>query len=179
MFSFKEFPTLTSTSLILRQANLNDVEAIYELRSSEVINKYVATKRLQNLEEAKEFITNCHNTFNNKTIIAWVIEHQKKVIGSIVLHRISLDENYAEIGYKLKPAFQQKGFMSQAIQAVIKFGFKEMALKTIEAFTHKNNSASITLLEKHNFVFQPERRDKDVEDYRIFKLKISSSTGSD
>ena len=31
---------------------------------------------------------------------------------------------------------------------------------------------SIALLEKHNFVFQPERRDNGFENNRIFQFKI-------
>ena len=47
-----------------------------------------------------------------------------------------------------------------------------MQLKIIEAFTHQNNIASIALLEKHNFVFQPERSDESFENNRIFRLDI-------
>jgi ribosomal-protein-alanine N-acetyltransferase len=46
-----------------------------------------------------------------------------------------------------------------------------MKLKTIEAFTHKNNLPSITLLKKHNFIFQTERRDNGFDDNRIWKLE--------
>ena len=38
-----------------------------------------------------------------------------------------------------------------------------MELKTIEAFTHKNNTASISLLEKQKFVFEPEIKDEGFE----------------
>ena len=46
-----------------------------------------------------------------------------------------------------------------------------MNLKTIEAFTHKDNEASKALLKKHQFVFQVERREDGFENNRIFKLK--------
>jgi ribosomal-protein-alanine N-acetyltransferase len=61
--------------------------------------------------------------------------------------------------------------MSEAIVAVLHFGFNELHLKTIEAFTHKNNKPSIALLEKHHFVFQSERREEGFENNRIFKLE--------
>jgi len=54
------------------------------------------------------------------------------------------------------------------------FGFHSMKLKTIEAFTHKNNTASKALLEKHHFVFQPERYDDGFENNRIFRLVNNS-----
>ena len=39
-----------------------------------------------------------------------------KLIGTIVFHRISIDDNYAEIGYELNTNYQKKGFMSEAME---------------------------------------------------------------
>ena len=89
-------------------------------------------------------------------------------------HRIALENNYAEIGYELNPKIQQKGIMSEAMKTVLEFGILQMNLKIIEAYTHKNNVASIALLEKYNFVFQTERRCKSVENNRIWKLEVRS-----
>lgn len=169
-FNFTFFPTLITDRLTLKEVTFIDAQSIFELRSSEEINKFVATKRMQNLDDAKDFITTCNNLYQKENRIFWLIEFESKIIGSIVLHRISLNNNFAEIGYKLRPEFQQKGFMSEAISAVLNFGFDKMRLKTIEAFTHKNNIPSITLLEKHNFVFQSERRDDGFDNNRIWTL---------
>ena len=61
--------------------------------------------------------------------------------------------------------------MSEAMTAVLKFEAEHLKLKTIEAFTHKNNVASRALLEKHHFVFQPKRKCESFEYNRIFKLE--------
>ena len=60
--------------------------------------------------------------------------------------------------------------MSEALQTVLEFGIKKLHLKTIEAFTHKNNIASKALLEKHHFKFQPNRRCKVYSFNRIWRL---------
>ncbi len=70
--------------------------------------------------------------------------------------------------------FHKKGLMSKALQAVLHFGFHSLHLKTIEAFTYKNNTVSKALLEKHLFVFQPKRRDDSFENNRIFRLVNNS-----
>ena len=170
-FNFTAFPLLKTQRLTLRATTLEDVQSIFELRSSEETNKFVATKIMQNLEEAEAFITICNTLYKKENRIFWLIEFEDKIIGSIVLHRISLEKKYAEIGYKLKPEMRRKGFMSEAIVAVLNFSFEQLHLKTIEAYTHKNNAPSITLLEKHHFVFQPQRKDTGFEYNRIFKLK--------
>ena len=166
------FPTLKTERLILRELNFNDVQAVFNLRSSEEINKLISRKTPDNLEEAKEFISVCLSEFKKGNRVFWAMEFNKEIIGTIVYHNISSKNNYAEIGYELNPKFQQKDFMSKAMKAVLEFGKTKMNFKTIEAFTHKNNIPSITLLEKHNFVLMPEKKCKSVADNRIFKLEI-------
>ncbi|SDS16161.1 ribosomal-protein-alanine N-acetyltransferase [Polaribacter sp. KT25b] len=171
LFSFKSFPNLKSERLFLRKATLKDTQDVLFLRSNNEINKFVFTERIKNIEETKSFIALCDTLFKQKNRIFWLIEYQQKIIGSIILHQISLNESYAEIGYKLKPEFHQKGIMSEALNIVLEFSFNKMNLKTVEAFTHKNNSASIALLKKQHFNFQPERKDTNFENNRIYKIE--------
>ena len=167
---FLNFPILKTSRLLLRNATLADTNAIFELRSSEEINKFIATKRIKNKLEASNFILLCNFLFIQKKRIFWLLEFKTQVIGSIVLHNISLKNKYAEIGYKLKPEFQHKGFMSEALQEIIDFSFKKMLLIEIEAFTHKNNLASIALLQKHLFVLQKNKIDYKVINNQIWQL---------
>jgi len=173
-FSFTDFPEINTERLLLRQLNADDANAIFKLRSNTKINKLITRKTPKNLEEAADFIAVCQQEFEKHNRIFWAMEvkENKQIIGTIVYHTISLDDKYAEVGYELHPTFHQKGFMNEAMKTVISFGIKTMQLKIIEAFTHQNNIASIALLEKHNFVFQPERRDEGFENNRIFRLDI-------
>ena len=61
--------------------------------------------------------------------------------------------------------------MTEAFEEVLEYAFEKMELKTIEAFTHKNNLASITLLHKLDFDLQVDRTDEGFEDNRIYKLE--------
>ena len=171
----KIFPEIYTKRLLLRQSKINDVQEIFELRTNPEINRLITRKTPNNLEETAEFISICHQEFEKQNRIFWTMESKatKKVIGSIVFHNISLNDDYVEIGYELNPVFHNKGLMSEAMKAVLKFGKNSMNAKTIEAFTHQNNIASIALLEKHNFVFQPKRKCKVVENNRIFRLDIN------
>lgn len=170
-FNFQQFPELNTKRLLLKEANLNDAKAVFDLRSSKEINKFVGTKLVEKIQEAEDFIETCSKLYQQKNRIFWLIHFQGEVIGSIVLHNISLTDNYAEIGYKLKPQFQKKGLMSEAMECIISFANYKLNIKVIEAFTHKNNEASIALLKKHNFVFQPDRKCKVYDFNRIWKLE--------
>ena len=173
-FYFSTFPILNTQRLTLRELSFKDIEVIYKLRSSKEVNKLITRETPKNLEDAQAFIKTCHQEFKNENRIFWAIELNEKLVGTIVFHKIDLKVKYAEIGYELNPKFQQKGIMSEAMKTVLEFGIDKMKLKTIEAFTHKNNTASIALLEKHLFIFQPKRVCEIVEDNRIWKLEVRS-----
>lgn len=68
------------------------------------------------------------------------------------------------------PEFHGKGYMFEAVKAILEYGFNDLKLEKIEAFTHKNNFKSIQLLEKSSFVLNERRKDEEVEDNIIFEL---------
>lgn len=174
-FNFQPFPVLETERLTLRELNLNDAKSIFGLRTNKDVNEFIDRKVPNNLSEARAFIDIITAlTIDNKGIF-WVIESKSnhQLVGTIGLRNFEDEEDYAEIGYELDPTYQQKGFMSEAFDAVLEFGFKQMELKTVQAFTHKNNSPSITLLEKQKFVFHPEIKDEGFENNCSYRLVVS------
>jgi RimJ/RimL family protein N-acetyltransferase len=69
--------------------------------------------------------------------------------------RLSITSNehrIAEIGYGINSDFQGLGYMTEAVQAVLNFGFGELALHRIWATTDVENVASCRVLEKVGMV---------------------------
>jgi ribosomal-protein-alanine N-acetyltransferase len=172
-FDFTNFPVLQTERLTLRELNLNDTKAIFRLRTKKEVVEFIDRKTLNNLSETRAFIERISKLTSNNKGVFWVIESKSnsQVIGTIGLRNFEDEEDYAEIGYELEPSYQQKGFMSEAFNVVVEYGFKQMELKTIEAFTHKNNKASIALLEKQKFVFEPEIKDEGFENNISYRIK--------
>jgi ribosomal-protein-alanine N-acetyltransferase len=172
-FDFTNFPVLQTERLTLRELNLNDTKAIFRLRTKKEVVEFIDRKTLNNLSETRAFIERISKLTSNNKGVFWVIESKSnsQVIGTIGLRNFEDEENYAEIGYELEPSYQQKGFMSEAFNVVVEYGFKQIELKTIEAFTHKNNKASIALLEKQKFVFEPEIKDEGFENNISYRIK--------
>ncbi|AUC84712.1 GNAT family N-acetyltransferase [Polaribacter sp. ALD11] len=171
-FDFTTFPVLETERLTLRALNLEDTKAIFGLRTNKEVNEFIDRKTPKNLSEARAFIDLISNQAANNKGVFWVIEakNNHQLLGTIGLRNFEDEEDYAEIGYEIHPDYQDRGYMSEAFKEILKFGFKEMNLKTFEAFTHKNNNASKALLEKHSFVFQPERTDEGFVNNVIYKL---------
>lgn len=92
------------------------------MSSGKEINKLISRETPKSIEEAKEFIKIYHQEFKNKNLIFWAIEFEGKIISTIVHHKISIKENYAETGYELNPNYQQKGLISEALNTVLNFG---------------------------------------------------------
>jgi ribosomal-protein-alanine N-acetyltransferase len=138
------------------------------LRSDENINKYIDRPRATSIEDAYSFINKTNLSIDNNELVDWAITFKENsgLIGSICLWNISKEENKAEVGYELLPDFQGKGIAHEAMLVVLDYGFNIMMLNKIEAYTHKENSASKKLLEKFGFV-----RDIDEESKMDFSVE--------
>jgi len=89
---------------------------------------------------------------NDKWII-WAIADANTniILGTISIWNISKEKSKGELGYGLFPGNLGKGIMSEALNKVVGYGFDNIGLKTIEAYTNAMNRKSIALLERNNF----------------------------
>lgn len=164
---------LETERLILKEINETHVEDILRIRSNELINRYVIRNSPKTNYEALDFIlTIKKNTENNKTVYLGVsYKNESNIIGTICLWNFSEDRKTAEVGYELLPDYHRKGIMSEALEAVLNYGFNELNLQEIIAITNKDNESSKALLLKYNFVLEEDKKDKDFPDNIIFNLK--------
>ena len=175
-FNFTPFPVLETERLTLRALELNDAKAIFGLRTNKEVNTFITRTRLNNLSETRAFIDRISNSIANNTGVFWVLESKDtaELIGTVGLRNFEIEEDYAEIGYDMHPDFQEDGYMSEAFKAILNFAAKQMELKFVEAFTHKDNNASMALLEKFNFELQPDRKDANVKENQIYRFTVEA-----
>ncbi|TCJ14122.1 N-acetyltransferase [Flaviaesturariibacter flavus] len=165
---FTPFPVLKTDRLTLRQLVISDDREIFALRSDEAVNKYLGRKASQSIDDVRSFIQAINENIRKNVSIYWAItlNGRDKLVGTICLFDFSGDGSRAEIGYELLPGFQGNGIMQEAISKVIEFGIKDIGLKSIEAYTHRDNQGSVRLLEKSHFKMERV----DGEKFMIFKL---------
>ena len=149
-----------------------DAQEVFFLRSDPEVNKYVKRSNPKDLKEAEEFITKVTTGTKENKNIYWAISlrSQSTMIGSICLWNFSEDLKIGEVGFDLNPNYQAKGYMSEALKKIIDFGFNNLNLDIISAYTHRNNTASIHLLNRHQFVHQIRKTDSDNSDNIILEL---------
>ncbi|WP_118951871.1 GNAT family N-acetyltransferase [Taibaiella helva] len=151
--SFHPFPMLTTERLVLRPLEITDDEAIFAHRSDDVVNTYLEQFRHATIEETRAFIYRVQREVAAGKTILWVLTQKdsNEFMGTVCLWNISKEEDKAETGYTLVSRFHGMGYMSEALQKAIDYGFNTLQLSTIEAYTHEHNRSSIALLKKYHF----------------------------
>lgn len=152
---FSPFPQIETDRLLLRQIIKADAAELLSLRSSEKVMQFIDKERSKTILEAEELIQRIENDLNNTDGITWCISLKEKpetLIGTIGFWRIIKQHYRAEIGYMIHPGYWGKGFMKEAVQTVIDFGFSNIKLHSIEAHINPGNAASAALLETMGFV---------------------------
>ncbi|MBK7428825.1 MAG: GNAT family N-acetyltransferase [Saprospiraceae bacterium] len=159
---FDQYPILTDNIIILRPPRISDIPDIMEIC-------FYDGKPAETQEEAKEMLQKINLDYENGNCVHWIISdfilHQ--TIGTCGFYRGFQNET-GEIGYVLLPEFRGYGWMTHAVQLAIRFGFNDMGLKRIIAYTDQENVKSQKVLERIGFTLSGKKKDGNLE-YELFK----------
>ena len=99
-------------------------------------------------ENALKWLQNSAQGIESGETIRFAIREKEvgKLIGTIGLH-LNKEHQKAELGYWLGKNFWRKGYLTEALKAVLEFGFKELNLNKIYAthFLFNPNSGKVML----------------------------------
>lgn len=152
--NFHPFQNIETERLLLRRIDENDAEEVLALRGNPDIMKYIPRPLAKTKEDALGHIAMMNEKIENNTGINWgiTIKGNPKIIGIIGHYRIQPENHRAEIGYMSLPEYNGKGYITEAIRAVVEYGFEQMNLHSIEAVIDPGNTASEKVLQKNGFV---------------------------
>ena len=151
--NFNPFPVLCTKRLTLRGLKMTDDQAVLDYQSDKNNFKYVDMPIYHTIDDARKYIAKMNTGVTSNKWIIWAIADKQtdKAIGTISLWNISQDQTKAELGYGLYPGYRGKGYMSEALQKALEYGFKVMKLEVIESYTNVQNKKSIELLVRNKF----------------------------
>jgi ribosomal-protein-alanine N-acetyltransferase len=177
--NFISFPVLTTDRMILRELQLTDDKESFLLRADAKVNKYLEGYAHTSIEQTQVFIRKIRNNKPGNDGVYWVmtLKANHQFIGTICLWNVSKEENKAEIGYTLHPDFHGQGYMYEALHKVLDFGFNQMKLSSIEAYTHRENEPSAKLLLKSNFKLDENHVITDGRQDIVFSLRAEDFEG--
>ncbi|AKO92103.1 GNAT family N-acetyltransferase [Priestia filamentosa] len=148
------FPFIETNRLLLREIVKDDANDILKYLSDEEVMKYYGLAPFKTINEALNEISWYQSILNEQTGIRWgiTLKGKDEVIGSCgFLNRVP--EHYrTEIGYELSRDYWGHGIASEALEAVIRYGFKYLKLQRVEALVEPPNIPSQKLIEKNGFI---------------------------
>ncbi len=171
---------INTSRLILRPPVPEDAPSIFKLRSDPEVAVYLNRKLQTAVEEAEAFIANLIAGFGEKKWHYWLLcsREDGKFMGTICLWNFSEERKSAEVGYELLPEFQGHGYATEALDAVLEYGFNTLALARIDAIVEKGNTRSKALTERFGFTVTKAFEESSVLDGRPVPCFVYSLTGS-
>jgi len=160
-------PTLTPIELFtprlkLRWMEASDAEAHYAVFSDPDVARYWSSGPWTALDQAHEHITATQAAYADGSgmRLGIALRETGELIGNASLHRFVDTSRRCELGYALARAHWGYGYVSEALRALLDFGFTALDLNRVEADIDPRNTASARVLEKLGFRkegYMPER----------------------
>ncbi len=154
-FDFTEFPVLATERLQLLEITDSHLQDIFEIFGNENVVRYYNVEQLQVLEDAQPIVDWFKLKFNDRKGLRWgiALAGQTKIIGTIGINNFTWGHK-GVLGYDLNEAYWSNGYMCEALQTVIEFGFKAFGLARMEAEVMPGNIGSERVLLKTGFEFE-------------------------
>lgn len=159
---FTNFPRLETPHFILRQIQFSDAEAVFATFSDEAVMEFYGEIPHRSVEDSRDLIRRQHHWYAQREGIRWGITRkgEDRVIGSCGFHNFDEAFSRAETGYELGQAYWRQGIMSEALSAILTFGFTEIGLRRIEAVVDDTNERSKSFLRKLGFAHEGTLRQR-------------------
>ncbi len=148
-------PTLETERLILRPLTLEDASDVFAYASEPEVALYVPWEAHRSLEDSRDFIASLVERARRGEPDTWGIVDRSsgRMIGSI---RLEYRPTHAQasVGYVLGRRHWNRGLTTEAVRAVLRFGFKEVGLNRISAVCHVENAASERVMRKVGMTYE-------------------------
>jgi RimJ/RimL family protein N-acetyltransferase len=99
------------------------------------------------------------NPFNYTWFTRWeiILKSENKIIGSCGFKGFPNNKGEVEIGYMIKPSYQNKGYMTEALKEMVRFSFMHHRVNHVLAETPQDNFPSHRVLIKNDFEIFKEK----------------------
>ena len=158
---FSKIPTLETERLILRKMLVSDKEDIYAYSCREDVTEFLTWAPHTSMEYTQDYLRYIGQRYSVGDYFDWAVVEKAsgRVIGSCGFTRFDYPNDAGEIGYVFHPDFGGKGYATEAVGEVVRFGFVALKLHRIEARYLKGNDRSCKLMERLGMRFEGERRE--------------------
>ncbi|MEX2350193.1 MAG: GNAT family N-acetyltransferase [Flavobacteriaceae bacterium] len=169
----REFPTLKTESLLLRQITDKDLKNIHKGLSNPDVVKYYDIS-FESMEATKEQMKWFADLEKTETGIWWAVcsPDNTTFFGAGGLNKISKEHKKAEIGFWLLPEFWGRGIMTEAMPAICGYGFKKLGLHRIEGLVESENHNCKNAMSKLDFQHEGTMKDCEIKNGKFISVDI-------
>ena len=149
---FNKFPTIRTPHLELIQITEAHAEDLFKLFGDSNVTRFYNLAPPASASDCQGLIEHFRHRFESKTAIRWGIRlnDSNQIIGTVGFNNFT-PKHRANIGYDLQYAYWGRGICTEALHAIISFGFHALNINRIEAEVMEGNASSIHLLHKIGF----------------------------
>ena len=133
---------------------------MFEMDKNPEVHKYLWQNTSKKIEESVEVIKYVQNQYERNNIgrFATIVKETGEFIGWTGIkyiddHEENGNTNFYDYGYRLAEPFWNKGYATEASRAWLDYGFNQMNIKVMNAYTHAENGASNHILQKIGMQF--------------------------
>ena len=150
---FDRYPQLETGRLALRELRSGDAGSLFTVLGDEEVTEFYDDEVFRDVSQASEQIEAWAAGFRERRCVRWGITQWENgdIIGTCGYYGFHTWHKRVGIGYDLAQSFWRQGIMTEALGAIIEFGFKRIGLNRIEAVVMLENEGSVKLLEGLGF----------------------------
>jgi aminoglycoside 6'-N-acetyltransferase len=142
---------IVTERLVLRRSRPDDAGAISAYRSDPEVHRYQGWERTDVQGVLEEIDAMADRTLGEPG--GWVqlsVEERGtgKLVGDVGMSPADGDPGVIKIGYTMDPAYQGRGYATEAVAALVAFAFEELRAEVVRAFASAENLPSIRVAEK-------------------------------
>ena len=171
---FGDLPALRTDRLLLRRLEASDVEDLFAYASDPEIAEHTSWPAHETIEDSREFLSYVLEQYQKGEVAPWGVVYKGKLVGTCGFLDWYLHSSWAEIGYALSSKYWRRGLMTEAVRAVISFGFRTMKLNRIQGRCEVENTASIRVMEKAGMKLEGVLREHEYGEGRYLDICMYS-----
>ncbi len=137
--------------LILRKFRMSDLEAHYRhITSDPEVAKTMLWQANPDIAHARTVLTRILAGYDTPGTYRWAIVRKEDdaFLGTVSLLRLDETEKSCSFAYMLGRAFWNRGYMTEALTAVLDFAFGQIGVERVETDHFADNPASGAVMEK-------------------------------
>lgn len=154
--------TIETDRLILRRFTFNDANDTLKYWASKAeVQQMYSEPVYSTIEEVNGLIQKYIDGYKSNDYYRWAVieKNGKSCIGQIAYFLVDTTNHFAEIEYCIGTEFQNKGYITEAARAIIRFGFEKIGLNKIQISTKSINAPSRRVIEKCGFTYEGTLRE--------------------